>query len=174
MARGTGIALKAAQGILTALEFFCAVSILTITSYIIAIRRSNDLPIAPSTRAVEGIAGAAVIYTICDLLLLWCLAGVTFFSILAVLIDLAFIGAFAYVASQNNTGSCSGYVVTLFGAGNVGTDGVVVAPNGVVVFLPSLRLACQLETSCFALAIVLTYAPFRPYPDAPALTSSHS
>jgi hypothetical protein len=161
MARGTGIALKATQWVLTALEFCCAASILSITSYILAILLSNNLAVAPSTRAIEGIAGAAVFYTVCGLLLLCCLAGVPFFAVLAILLDLAFIGAFAYVASQNraSAGTCSGFVVTVFGAGDANSDGVVTTSDGIAVFLPSLRLACQLQTACFSIAIVVMYAP---------------
>ena len=69
---------------------------------------------------------------------------------LAIILDVAFIGAFIFVsyATRAARHSCSGYVVTPLGSGAAGADtGLRVAS--------SLRRACQLETAVFASAIIL-------------------
>ncbi len=49
-------------------------------------------------KAVEGIAGAAVIYTAFATLTTCFLGGLTFFALLAILLDLCFLGAFVAIA----------------------------------------------------------------------------
>ncbi len=49
-------------------------------------------------KAVEGIAGAAVIYTAFATLMTCFLGGLTFFALLAILLDLCFLGAFVAIA----------------------------------------------------------------------------
>lgn len=49
-------------------------------------------------KAVEGMAGAAVIYTAFATLMTCFLGGLTFFALLAILLDLCFLGAFVAIA----------------------------------------------------------------------------
>ncbi|KZL82949.1 hypothetical protein CI238_02013 [Colletotrichum incanum] len=148
-------ALKFLQWFIRGVQLGCSVLILAIFSYFLATLHNHSLPIATSIRAVEGISGAATLYTLAGLLLLCCLAGRSFTSFIAIVIDVAFIGAFIYVAVANRNGadSCSGNVSTPFGDGpadgeptNTGSDGWT--------HLPSLRTACKLQTACFAVSIV--------------------
>jgi len=155
MARGGGIALKALQWFLRVIEFCCAAIILGIFSYFLATLHNHGLHIQTWIRAVEGISGAGVLYTLIALVFLWCLAGVAFFSTIAIILDVCFIGAFIYVAyaTRGGDGSCNGFVRTAFGNGNTQNSHV---PNGRGGFtaLPSLHTTCRLETACFAVAIV--------------------
>jgi len=155
MARGGGIALKLLQWFLRIIEFCCAAIILGIFSYFLAALHNHKLGIAEYIRAVEGISGAGVLYTIIALLLLCCLAGVPFFSFLAIFLDVAFIGAFIYVAwaTRGGDGSCNGFVNTPLGSG-IASSNTITTNNGGFVRLPSLRFACRLNTACFAVAIV--------------------
>ncbi|RFU34667.1 hypothetical protein B7463_g1595, partial [Scytalidium lignicola] len=152
MARGAGIALKSIQWLLRAVEFLCSVIILAIFAYFIAkVSGHNGLHVPTWNRAVEGISGAAALYTLIGLLLLCCLAGMAFFSAIAILLDILFIGAFIYLAWELRRGrSCSGNVQTPFGNGNVNQNNRASQFNG----LPSLRTACRLEKACFAVALV--------------------
>jgi hypothetical protein len=151
-----GVALKSLSWFLRIIEFCCAAIILGIFSYFLAALHNYDLSIDTYIRAVEGISGAAVLYTIFALLLVCCLGGIAFFSLLGMLLDLAFAGAFIYVAyaTRGGDGSCSGFVNTPLGSGNTLVDNTV--PNGSNGFtrLPSLYTACRLNTACFAVAIV--------------------
>lgn len=151
-----GIALKSLSLFLRLIEFCCAAIILGIFSYFLATLHNHDLHIDTYIRAVEGISGAAVLYTIFALLLVCCLGGIAFFSLLGMLLDLAFCGAFIYVAyaTRGGDGSCRGNVNTPFGSGNTNVDNTVPQGNGGFTRLPSLRTACRLETACFAVAIV--------------------
>jgi len=155
MARGGGIALKFLQWFLRIIEFCCAAIILGIFSYFLAALHDHNLGIAEYIRAVEGISGAGVLYTIIALLFLFCLAGIAFFSFLAIILDIAFIGAFIYIAwaTRGGDGSCNGFVNTPLGSGIANSNTITTSSPG-FVRLPSLRFACRLNTACFAVAIV--------------------
>lgn len=151
------IALKSVSWFLRIIEFCSAVIILGIFSYFLAVLSRNDLHIATYIKAVEGIAGAGVLYTIFALLLVCCLGGIAFFSALAMLLDFCFAGAFAYLAyaTRGGRGSCKGFVDTPLGSGNAaGSNQVPGVNEGTFIRLPSLHTACKLNTACFAVAIV--------------------
>ncbi|KAF3811354.1 hypothetical protein GCG54_00001675 [Colletotrichum gloeosporioides] len=148
-------ALKFLQWFVRGVQFGSAALILAIYSYFLATLHNHSLPISNKIRAVEGISGSATLYTLIGLLLLCCLAGHAFTSFVAIVLDVAFIAAFIYVAVANKDGanSCSGTVNTPFGNGpadgeptNTGSDGWT--------HLPSLRTACKLQSACLAVAIV--------------------
>jgi hypothetical protein len=151
-----GLALKSLSWFLRIVEFCCAAIILGIFSYFLAALSNRDLPIATYLKAVEGISGAAVLYTICAIILVCCLGGIAFFSVLGMALDLAFTGAFIYLAyaTRHGGGSCSGIVNTPIGTGAASTVLVVGSENTGFVRLPSLRTACRLNTACFAVAII--------------------
>jgi hypothetical protein len=73
-------------------------------------------------------------------------------------LDVAFIGGFIYIAQANRggAGSCNGFVDTPFGSGDsksmVHDDG-----HGGFTSLPKLHQACQLETACLAVSIVAIF-----------------
>merc|ERR1712232_1202560 len=62
------------------LQFCCAGIALGIYSYFLSVLADRDLPIATWKKAVEGIVGAAVLYTIIAILLVLFLGGKTFFG----------------------------------------------------------------------------------------------
>lgn len=112
--KGSGIALKFLQWFIRGVQFCCAAVVLALTSYFLATLHSHDLTIATWLRAVEGISGAAVVYTIAGLLLLCCIAGYPLISFIAITLDIAFIGAFIYVAVsyKGGVGTCTNIVET--------------------------------------------------------------
>lgn len=156
MAFGGGLALKGVSWFLRIIEFCCAAIILGIFSYFLAVLHNHGLHIDTYIRAVEGISGAGVLYTIFALLLVCCLGGIAFFSLLGMLLDLAFTGAFIYLAyaTRHGDNSCSGFVRTPLGDGNTLVDNSVPTGNGGFTRLPSLHTVCRLNTACFAVAIV--------------------
>ena len=153
-----GIALKSVSMFLRFIEFCSAAIILGIFTYFLVVLHNHDLHIDTYIRAVEGISGGGVLYTIIAILLVCFLAGKVFFSAVAMLLDLAFAGAFAYVAYATRHGdSCTGFVQTPLGNGNLGTTNSVLSGNGGFTVLPSLHTACRLNTACFAVSIVAAY-----------------
>ncbi|EPE29950.1 hypothetical protein GLAREA_01110 [Glarea lozoyensis ATCC 20868] len=156
MAKGGGLALKGLSLFMYFIEFCCAAIILGIFSYFLAALVSNNLHVDTYIRAVEGISGAAVLYTIFALLLVCCLGGILVASLIAVLFNLAFCGAFIYLAyaTRHGASSCSGIVNTPLGTGNVANGNRVTTPDDGIVYLPSYRTACKLNTACFAVAVV--------------------
>jgi hypothetical protein len=163
-ARGAGLALRGLQWFLRAIEFCCAALILGVFSYFLAALHNHGLSIDNYIRSVEGISGVAALYTLIGLLLLCFVAGLPFFSLIAILLDLAFVGAFIYVAYETRSGarSCSSTVTTVFGTGNASGDNTVPDGNGGSTALPSFEQACQLDAACFSVAIVAMYASFLP------------
>ncbi|KAK4157646.1 hypothetical protein C8A00DRAFT_29492 [Chaetomidium leptoderma] len=155
MGAAKGIALKGTQLFLRAIQFCCASIVLALFSYFLATLHNHDMPIGVWVRAVEGIAGAGVLYTILALLMACCIPGRSFPSFVMMVLDVGFIGGFIYIAAVNRGGasSCSGEVDTAFGRGNADTN-VVDNGSGGFTALPSLRQACKMETACLAVSIV--------------------
>ncbi|KAL1297623.1 hypothetical protein AAFC00_006181 [Neodothiora populina] len=156
--------LRLFQTFLYTLAFCCAAIILGIYSYFLAVLADRDLPIDKHWRAVEGLSGSAVLYTILAVLFTCCLAGVTFFSFLGLVLDVLFIGAMIAVAVMTRDGasSCSGNVKTPLGSGPansnaVGANNFGFGDNQNLTYSPDLGLACKLNTAAFAVSIIAAF-----------------
>lgn len=152
-----GAALKLFQTILYAIEFCCAGIILGIYSYFLSVLADRDIPIATWIKAVTGLAGAAVLYTIFAVLLTCFLGGKTFFAFLGILFDILFVGAMVAIAVLTRDGahSCTGFVNTPLGDGpSSSKQGFSSDDQGNrITYAASLGSACRLNTACFAVAI---------------------
>ncbi|MCJ1386392.1 hypothetical protein MMC17_009518 [Xylographa soralifera] len=147
MAKIAGLFLRSTDTFIRFLELLGSAAILGIFSYFLACLARGGLPIATWMRAVEGISGAGVLYTLFGVVLTFFLGGVTIFALLGILLDLAFCGAFAYVAYATRGGiHCGGDTnEAFFGNGNTGIGNSSATP----------RVICDLEKTCFILAIIL-------------------
>lgn len=153
-----GTALKALQTFLYAIEFCCAAIILGIYSYFLSALADRNAPIYTWAKAVEGISGAAVLYTIFAVVLTCCLGGKMFFAFLAILLDLLFCAGFVALAVLTRDGahSCSGRVNTPLGSGpshskeGFGSNG----QGKQITYAASLGTACRLNTACFAVSLL--------------------
>jgi len=147
MSAKTSLALKFLQWFIRGVQFCCSALVLALFSFYLAIGKRNNQTVPTWVRAVEGISGIGVVYTLIGLLLLCCLAGHPFASFVAIVLDVAFVGAFIYVAQANRDGAsaCTGTVQTPFGSGDAGTnlDG-----------LPSFSQICKIQTAVLAVSIV--------------------
>ena len=153
--------LKSGQTVLRLLQFFASVLILGVFSYFLAYLATHHVPEARYIKAVEGISGAAVIYTFFAALLTCFIGGLTFSAILAIFLDICFVGGFVAVAilTRNGTGSCNGIVNTPLGTGDSTTgNGVNFSASGGgnnnITYHPNLGRACKLEKAVFAVAII--------------------
>lgn len=158
MGARSGVSLKFLQWFIRGVQLGCAALVLAIYSYFLAALHNHKLSISDTVRAVAGISGVAVIYTLAGLLLLCCLAGRTLSSFVAILLDVAFVAAFIYVAvaNKNGAGSCDGYLDTPFGRGKAGQTA---EGSGGFTALPSYRVACKLQSACLAVSIIAMYVP---------------
>lgn len=152
-----GAALKLIQTGLYAIEFCCAGVILGIYSYFLSVLADRDAPIYTWAKAVTGMSGAAVLYTIFAVLLTCCLGGKTFFAFIAIVLDILFCAAFVAIAvlTRDGADNCSGYVKTPLGNGQSSAKQGF-RSNGQgnqITYSVSLGSACRLNTACFALAI---------------------
>ena len=93
-------------------------------------------------------SGAAVIYTAFAVFLTFFIGGITFFAILAVVLDLCFCGCMIAIA-----------VLTRGGADSCGS--VNDSPLG-----PGRRNSCQLERVVFAVSIIGAYDFIAPSPSS--------
>lgn len=143
---------------------FCIAAIgLGIFSYFLSVLADRDIHIYARWLAVEGITGAATLYTLIALVFVLCLGGVTFFGFLALVIDILFVGAYAAVAyyTRHGANSCSGYVRTPLGDGPSNQNDAGYGQNGFgfgngenSTYFPNLHTACVLNTVVFATAII--------------------
>lgn len=156
MGAKSGLALKGLQWFIRGIQFLCAAVVLGIFSYFLAALHNHDFHIDTSVRAVEGISGAAVLYTLIGLVFLCCVAGLAFTSFMAVVLDFCFIGCFIYVAvvNKHGAGSCDGYIDTPFGRGQSGNKA---AGSDGFTALPSFHTACRLQTACLAVSIIAIF-----------------
>jgi len=152
-----GAALKLFQTILYAIEFLCAAVILGIYSYFLSVLADRNAVIYTWVKAVEGVSGAAVVYTLFAVLLTCCLGGKTLFAFLAIVLDILFCGAFVALAVLTRDGahSCSNRVVTPLGTGQSSSKQGFRSSNqgDQITYAVSLGTACRLNTACFAVAI---------------------
>ncbi|KAI1308788.1 hypothetical protein F5Y03DRAFT_82115 [Xylaria venustula] len=148
MGAKSGFALKGLQWFVRAIQFLSSVVALALFSYLLAVASGHHLNIPTWAKAVEGISGVGVIYTLLGLLLLCCVAGHPFASAIAIVLDIAFIGAYIYVAQANRGGasSCRGTVNTVFGKHS--------ASDRVGSGLPTYHTICQLHSAVLAVSIV--------------------
>jgi len=150
MGAKSSLALKSVQWFIRGIQFCCCGLTLALFSYFLASASRHNEYIPTWARAVEGISGVGVIYTAAGLFLLCCLAGHPVTSFLAIALDIAFVGAFIYVAQANRggAGNCRGVVNTIFGTGNEGDY-----RNG----LPTYGTLCRMQTAVFAVSIVAIF-----------------
>jgi ABC-type multidrug transport system permease subunit len=99
MGHRAGLALKSIQWFIRFVQFCCCAVVLALFSYFLAHLHRNNQPINNNLRAVEGISGLGVLYTLLALIFLCCVAGIIFTSAIAILLDILFAGAFIYIAT---------------------------------------------------------------------------
>jgi hypothetical protein len=128
------------------------------------VRADRDQGIPTWEKAVEGISGVAVLYTIAAVVLTCCLGGITFFAFTAILLDILFVGGFIAIAilTRHGAGSCTGIVNTPLGRGDTrlnnsdgfGNNGIGTGQGENLTYSVSPRTACRLNTAAFAVSII--------------------
>ena len=142
-----GAILRFGQTGLRLLEFASSAIILGIYSYFLAVLAQHNTHIPTWEKAVEGMSGAAVLYTIFGVLFTLFLGGFTFFALIAIILDLCFAGCFAAIAyyTRHGANACKGVVNTPLGFGLSSEDAPGAGDWGYV---------CSLNTACFAMAVL--------------------
>jgi hypothetical protein len=132
------------------LEFCCAGIVLGIYSYFLAVLSKHDTTIPTWEKAVEGMSGAAVLYTIFGVIFTLCLGGITFFGFIGVLLDICFAGCFAAIAyyTRHGANKCTGIVNTPIGTG---------PSNAAAPGAGDFGYACSLNTAAFAVSVLAIF-----------------
>ncbi|CBX93557.1 hypothetical protein IAQ61_009245 [Plenodomus lingam] len=150
-------ALKLGSTALYAIEFACAAIVLGIYSYFLSVQADRNVSIDTWQKAVTGLAGGVVLYTIFAVLLTCFLGGKTIFALLGMLFNILCCGAMVAIAVMTRDGahSCSGFVRTPLGDGDsnsregFGSNG----QGNQITYAASLGTTCRLNTACFAVSI---------------------
>ncbi|KAI9374722.1 hypothetical protein BJX61DRAFT_264491 [Aspergillus egyptiacus] len=142
-----GVILRFFNLAIRVLQFLASAVILGIFSYFLAKLATNDQHIPTWMRAVEGLSGAATLYSLLGSLLVCCLGGITFFAFLGIALDVCFVGAMVAIAvmTRDGTQSCSGVVDTPLGTGNDPDNSPADVEYG---------YACMLNKVVFAVSII--------------------
>jgi hypothetical protein len=157
-----GAALKLFQTFLYALAFCCAAIVLGLYSYFLAVQSNRNVAISNWEKAVEGISGIAVVYTICAVVFTCCLGGLAFFAFLGIVLDVLFAGAFIALAvlTRDGASSCTGNVDTPLGSGpanthgGYGSNGFGTGKGETVTYSASLGTICHMNSACFAVSLI--------------------
>lgn len=115
------------------------------------------MAIAEKWKAVEGISGVAVVYTILAVCLTCCLGGIALLSIIAIILDILFVAGMIAIAiiTRDGAHSCSGTVQTPIGSGLARADNGF--GNDEATYAVHLGLACRLNTASFAVSIIAAF-----------------
>ena len=164
-----GILFRTSSTSVRFLEFLACAAILGIFSYFLSCLHSGGLAIPTWMRAVEGLAGAATLYTLLAVLLTFFLGGIIVFAFLGIILDILFIGAFIYVAYENRGAARNCGTVTneaFFGTGVTSIGNSSASP----------RVICDLQKTVFILAIILWYdlSQNSPFPKSQLTTKPSS
>ena len=160
-----GAALKLFQTFLYTLCFCCSAIILGFYSYFLSIEADRNGHIPRWQKAVEGISGIGVVYTIFAVILTCCLGGISFFAFLAIFLDVLLCAGFVAIAvlCRDGVHSCTGSNVHSplgngaasdkggFGTGGFGTN---TGSGEHVTYAVSVGTACRYNKTCFAVAII--------------------
>ncbi|KAG6049313.1 hypothetical protein E4U17_006860 [Claviceps sp. LM77 group G4] len=161
---GTAIflALKNLLCTIRSLQLLCATLILAIFSYLLVALHEYSFQIDVDVRAVEGISGAAVLYTLINMLSQCCLAsGLGCMWPLAVVLDVGFTAGFIFVAvvNKNGAGACHGYTDSPFGRGRgrgqgqLGNEASRPNMDGIISHVHP-HSACELQRASFFTSII--------------------
>lgn len=156
--------LRLLQTALYAICFFCSAIILGIYSYFLSVRADRNSGIPTWQKAVEGISGVAVLYTIAAVVLTCCLGGISFFAFTAIFLDICFVGGMIAIAvlTRHGANSCSGIVNTPLGVADAtennsdgfGAGGLGTGSGENLTYSVSPRTACRLNKVAFAVSII--------------------
>lgn len=141
-----GALLRGNTTLIRFLQLLSSAVALGIFSYFLAVLSRHHLPIAPWSRAIEGMSGAAVLYSVFGVILTCFFGGISVFAFLAIFLDLCFVGCFIAIAVhlKNGAYSCRGPVSTPLGAGQA---------SGRTAAGTSLSTACKLQKAVFGVAV---------------------
>jgi len=158
-----GAALKLFQTFLYVLCFLCSGVILGIYSYFLSVQADRNRSIPQWQKAVEGMSGIGVVYTIFAVILTCCLGGKKFFAFLAIVMDILLCAAFVAIAvlTRDGTRKCTGNNVRsplgngpANSKGSFGSNGFGTGNGENVTYQSSIGFACRLNKAVFAVAII--------------------
>lgn len=162
MGKFGGLALRGVQMFLYFVASGCSAIILGFYSYFLSVLADRHSTIPQWEKAVEGISGVGVIYTILALVFTCCLGGVTFFAFLGIVFDVLFTGGFIAMAILTRDGAhtCdASSVSTPLGSGppDSGANGF---DKSNVTYQVTNGTACRFNRACFAVSIVGAFVFF--------------
>jgi lysylphosphatidylglycerol synthetase-like protein (DUF2156 family) len=148
---------RLARTILYLLCLCAASTIVGIYGYFLPYLSLNGTHVASWKKAIEGISGAAVLYSLINAILTCCLSHRPFLAVISIILDICFAAGFAAISvlTRQSASSCSGYLHTPLGSGvSYSTPLNSGARDGRV---PYLWFVCSLNKAVFAVSIVAMF-----------------
>jgi len=147
------LGVKALQTLVYTLAFLASAVILGIYSYFLATQKQHHAGIPIKHRAIEGIGGSAVLYSLIAMVLTCFLGGIALFALIGIVLDVLFIGGMIAIAilTKDGASSCKGNNLKT-PLGNGAPDSHT-GRNG-AIYTGSLHTICKLETAVFAVSLV--------------------
>ncbi|KAG6134806.1 hypothetical protein E4U24_005599 [Claviceps purpurea] len=147
------LALRGLLCTIRSLQLLCATLVLAMALH------EYGLQIDVGLRAVEGISGAAVLYTLINMLCQCCLtSGLGCMSPVAAVLDVGFMVGFIFVAmvNQNGAGACRGYTDSPFGRrqGQLGDEASWPNMDGLISHVHP-HVACELQRASSFISIIV-------------------
>ncbi|KAG5967236.1 hypothetical protein E4U58_002266 [Claviceps cyperi] len=152
------LALKNLLCTIRSFQLLCATLILAIFFYLLVALHEYGLQIDVNLRVVEGISGAAVLYTLINMLSQCCFVSrLGCMSPLAVVLDIFFTAGFIFVAvvNKNGAGVCRDYTDSPFGRGQgqLGDEASWSNMDGLISHVRP-HAACELQRASFFTSII--------------------
>jgi hypothetical protein len=134
------------------IQFLGAIVLLAVWSTYLARLHTRHEGTTRNSRFVEGISGAAILYTAFAVLLTCCLGGIRIFAYLAIVIDVFFVGFMIAVAVITRGGGTSKCYFSPTSTQHITYEGRVIN-----VSPKQLRTDCHLVKAVFAVSILMAY-----------------
>jgi hypothetical protein len=145
---------RLAKTILYLLCLCAAGTIVGIYGYFLSYLSLDGSHISAWKKAIEGISGAAVLYTLINAIMTCCLNYRPAIAIISTILDVCFAAGFVVISvlTRQSASSCNGYLHTPLGSGvSYGTPPGSVGREGMI---PYLWFVCSLNKAVFAVSIV--------------------
>jgi hypothetical protein len=145
---------RLAKAILYPLCLCAAGTIVGIYGYFLSSLTLDGSCISAWKKAIEGISGAAVLYTLINTIMTCCLNYRPILAVISIVLDVCFAGSFVAISvlTRQSASSCDGYLHTPLGNGV--SYSTPPSSRGREGRVPYLWFVCSLNKAVFAVSII--------------------
>jgi len=156
MGKFGGFALRGSQTLFYFIAFSCSAIILGFYSYFLSVLTDRGEGIPRWEKAVTGISGLALLYTLLAIVLTFFLGGISVFAFLGIVLNVVFTGGFVAIAALTRDGAhtCRGEALkTPLGVGDE-DEGAGGFDSDNLTYKVKFGTACRFNKASFAVSII--------------------